>query len=300
MAKKSALGKGLGALIQGYDGAYDITKTTNIPSTPATPASISEIPIESISTNPYQPRRVFEEEALEALAESIKMVGVIQPITVRSIDDNKYQIISGERRFRAAKLAGLTHIPAYIRQANDQGMLEMAIVENIQREDLDPIEVALSFQRLIDECNLTQESMAERVGKKRATVTNFLRLLKLPAEVQFALRQGAITMGHAKCILSIESQEKQITVCDIIIKKDLSVRQTEQLIKSLNKETTQKETTPETLPGSYYRVLEIIGRYFDNNISLKRSENGKGSFTIQFKSDKEVETFLKDLEAIKP
>lgn len=298
MAKKAALGKGLGALISGFDMNPESNQHIEAKPVIKTPASITEISIDSISVNPFQPRTVFEDDALEDLSASIKQLGLIQPITVRSIEDGKYQIISGERRFRAAKLAGLTHIPAYIRKTDDQGMLEMAIVENIQREDLDAIEVALSFQRLIEECNLTQEAMADRVGKKRATVTNFLRLLKLPAEVQFALRRGAISMGHAKCILSIDNTQKQISVCDTIIKKDLSVRQTEQLIKNLDKEG-KNSTTPETLPDSYYKVLEIIGRYFNNNISLKRSENGKGSFTIQFKNDSEVESFLKDLESIK-
>ena len=266
---------------------------------PSNPVSISEIAIDQISTNPYQPRTVFEEEALQALSDSIKQLGLIQPITVRSTEDGKYQIISGERRYRAAKMAGLTHIPAYIRKADDQGMLEMAIVENIQRENLDAIEVALSFQRLIEECELTQEAMADRVGKKRATVTNYLRLLKLPAQVQIALREGKISMGHAKCILSIDDVEKQLLLCDLIIKNDLSVRQAEQKAKAIQNPTPKKEETPVNLPDSHYRVLEIVGRYFNNNISFKRNEKGKGSITIQFENDKEVETFLKDLEGIK-
>lgn len=300
MAKKSALGKGLGALISGYEGTFEPhTPKVTIPGTPSNPVSISEIAIDQISTNPYQPRTVFEEEALQALSDSIKQLGLIQPITVRSTEDGKYQIISGERRYRAAKMAGLTHIPAYIRKADDQGMLEMAIVENIQRENLDAIEVALSFQRLIEECELTQEAMADRVGKKRATVTNYLRLLKLPAQVQIALREGKISMGHAKCILSIEDVKKQLLLCDLIIKNDLSVRQAEQKAKAIQNPTPKKEETPVNLPDSHYRVLEIVGRYFNNNISFKRNEKGKGSITIQFENDKEVETFLKDLEGIK-
>ena len=300
MAKKSALGKGLGALISGYEGTFEPhTPKVTIPGTTSNPVSISEIAIDQISTNPYQPRTVFEEEALQALSDSIKQLGLIQPITVRSTEDGKYQIISGERRYRAAKMAGLTHIPAYIRKADDQGMLEMAIVENIQRENLDAIEVALSFQRLIEECELTQEAMADRVGKKRATVTNYLRLLKLPAQVQIALREGKISMGHAKCILSIEDVEKQLLLCDLIIKNDLSVRQAEQKAKAIQNPAPKKEETPVNLPDSHYRVLEIVGRYFNNNISFKRNEKGKGSITIQFENDKEVETFLKDLEGIK-
>lgn len=300
MTKKSALGKGLGALISGYDGTYEShTPKVNVPGMTSNPVSITEIDMDQITTNPYQPRTVFEEESLQALADSIKQLGLIQPITVRTTDDGKYQIISGERRYRASRIAGLTHIPAYIRKADDQGMLEMAIVENIQREDLDSIEIALSFQRLIEECNLTQEAMAERVGKKRATVTNYLRLLKLPAQVQIALREGKISMGHAKCILSLEEVEKQLLLCDLIIRNDLSVRQAEQKVKALLKPQQEKDDSPVNLPDSYYRVLEIVGRYFNNHISLKRTDSGKGSITIQFTNDQEVESFLKDLEGIK-
>lgn len=300
MAKKSALGKGLGALISGYEGTFEPhTHKVSVPGMTSSPVSISEISIDDISTNPYQPRTVFEEEALQALSDSIKQLGLIQPITVRSTEDGKYQIISGERRYRAAKMAGLSHIPAYIRKADDQGMLEMAIVENIQRENLDAIEVALSFQRLIEECDLTQEAMADRVGKKRATVTNYLRLLKLPAQVQIALREGKISMGHAKCVLSLEEVEKQIQLCDLIIRNDLSVRQAEQKAKALQHPAAPKEESPVNLPDTHYRVLEIVGRYFSNHISLKRNEKGKGSITIQFANDREIEAFLKDLEGIK-
>jgi ParB family chromosome partitioning protein len=300
MAKKSALGKGLGALISGYEGTFEPhTPKVTVPGPHSSPVSISEIALDDITTNPYQPRTVFEEEALQALSDSIRQLGLIQPITVREIENGKYQIISGERRYRAAKMAGLSRIPAYIRKADDQGMLEMAIVENIQRENLDAIEVALSFQRLIEECELTQEAMADRVGKKRATVTNYLRLLKLPAQVQIALREGKISMGHAKCILSIEDTNIQLQLCELIIKNDLSVRQAEQKVKTLQNKTPKKEESPVHLPDSHYRVLEIVGRYFNNNISLKRDEKGKGSITIQFKNDQEVETFLKDLEGIK-
>lgn len=299
MAKKSALGKGLGALISGYEGTFEPHQPKVVNIQPEAPTSISEIPIEKITANPYQPRTMFEEEALAELAESIKQLGVIQPITVRSLENGSYQIISGERRYRAAKMAGLLSIPAYIRNADDQGMLEMAIVENIQRENLDAIEVAISFQRLIEECRLTQEAMADRVGKKRATVTNYLRLLKLPAKIQLSLREGKISMGHAKCILSLNEVTDQLVLCEQIIKEDLSVRQTEQRVKSILNPVTPKEKKPVNLPDQYYRVLEIVGRYFNNNISLKRSDKGKGSITIQFANDQEIEKFLKDLEGIK-
>ena len=236
------------------------------------------------------------------MTESIRQLGIIQPITVRKIG-LKYQIISGERRFKAASAAGLKTIPAYIKDTDDQGMLEMAIVENIQREDLDAIEVALSFQRLMDECSLTQESMADKVGKKRATVANYLRLLKLPAEIQVCIRDKKISMGHAKAILSLSDPMAQISLCDEIVKRNLSVRQAETKAQNILKKNEEKKETEEKkasseLPDSYYKVLEIVGRYFGNNISIKRSEQGKGSFTIQFSSDAEVESFLRAIENI--
>jgi len=298
MMKKSALGRGLGALISDVENL-----NLNRPYTlqgEATPASISEIPLEMIETNPFQPRSSFDTELLEELAESIKVLGLIQPITVRLSDSGKYQIISGERRYRAASIAGLTHIPAYVRTADDQGMLEMAIVENIQRENLDSIEVALSFQRLIEECDLTQEQMADRVGKKRATVTNYLRLLKLPAEIQLALRAKRITMGHARALLALDSPKKQLKLCNDIIEKDLSVRQVEQKIKRITEEQIGPkpvESNHQELDESYFKLLDILGRYFNNNISLKRDEkSGTGSITIRFNGDDEVINFINAID----
>ena len=239
----------------------------------------------------------FDQEALDELADSIRTLGLIQPITVRKVAEGKYQIISGERRFRASRLAGMDMIPAYIRDANDQGMLEMAIVENIQRENLDPIEVAMSYQRLIEECNLTQEQMAFRVGKKRASVTNFLRLLKLPAKIQHDLKVGLLSVGHAKVLLGVEDTMIQEALCDLVIKEDMSVRQLEDKVRKLSqpKKDTGKDNT-QNLPEDHLKVLEIVGRYFENNISLKRSNNGKGSMTIHFNSDEEVAKFLKILQ----
>ena len=293
------MGKGLGALIPGVDSLA----TSPAATAPVhNPASICEIPIDKISANPYQPRSNFDEEALAELTESIRQLGIIQPITVRKIG-LRYQIISGERRFKAASAAGLQTIPAYIKETDDQGMLEMAIVENIQREDLDAIEVALSFQRLMDECSLTQETMADKVGKKRATVANYLRLLKLPAEIQVCIRDKKISMGHAKAILSLSDPMAQLSLCDDIVKRNLSVRQAETKAQNMLKrsdrseESDEKKTSSE-LPDSYYRMLEIVGKYFGNNISVKRSEQGKGSFTIQFSSDAEVESFLRAIENI--
>ena len=260
-------------------------------------ADVLLIPVDMIEPNPFQPRMSFDQDALEELADSIRTLGLIQPITVRRKTDGRYQIISGERRFRACRLAGMQMIPAYIRDTNDQGMLEMAIVENIQREDLDPIEVALSYQRLIEECSLTQEQMAMRVGKKRASVTNYLRLLKLPAKLQHDLKVGLLSVGHAKVLLGIEDLKLQEYLCDLVIKEDLSVRQLEDKIKKLTEQKKSAEPQEEQdLPDEYFKVLEIVGKYFENNISIKRSGSGKGSMTIHFGSDDEVRKFLKALE----
>ena len=299
MAKiQTGLGRGLGALISDVNS---IQQSAGKPAAqPARPlVSTSEIEISRIEPNPYNPRTEFNQEALEELAASIKLLGLIQPITVRPVENGRYQIISGERRYRASQMAGLEKIPAYVRKTDDQGMLEMAIVENIQREDLDYIEVALSFQRLIEECNLTQEAMAERVGKKRATVTNYLRLLRLPAELHFAIRAKKISMGHAKALLSLESDKEQLKFANQIIEQDLSVRQIEQKIQKLGekKEKKVKEEVPVIeLPEGHFRVIEIIGKYFNNNITAKRDNKGAGEITIRFNSDKEVEDFLQALE----
>ncbi len=298
------LGKGLGALLGvetdlsairqpvGYVNKEIVTSDQPQQGT----ADIMRIPMDMIEPNPFQPRMSFDQEALEELAESIAALGLIQPITVRRIEGGRYQIISGERRFRACKLAGMDMIPAYIRDTNDQGMLEMAIVENIQREDLDPIEVAMSYQRLIEECNLTQEQMAIRVGKKRASVTNYLRLLKLPAKIQHDLKVGLLSVGHAKVLLGIEDRKMQEYLCDLVIKDGLSVRQLEEKIKKLTEQKPEQQAETQDLPDEYFKVLEIVGKYFENNISLKRSGNGKGTMTIHFGSDEEVKRFLKALE----
>lgn len=263
-------------------------------------ADILRIPVDMIEPNPYQPRMSFDQTALEELASSIRTLGLIQPVTVRRITDNRYQIISGERRYKACRLAGMTTIPAYIRDANDQGMLEMAIVENVQRENLDPIELALSYQRLIDECSLTQDMLADRVGKKRATVANTIRLLKLPAKVQHDIKVGLLSAGHAKAILGVDEPELQEKLCDLVIRDGLSVRELESLArkivldpKSSPERTKAKE---QELPDEYYKVLEHVGKYFSSSISMKRSGNGKGTMTIRFNSDDEVKAFVKALE----
>ena len=299
--QQRGLGKGLGALLGDKDLSQIrkpvdyVNKSVVSTGNSQNSADIMLIPVEMIEPNPFQPRMSFDAEALEELADSIRTLGLIQPITVRRKNHDRYQIISGERRFRACRLAGVDEIPAYIIDTGDQGMLEMAIVENIQREDLDPIEIAMSYERLINECNLTQEQMASRVGKKRASVTNFLRLLKLPAKIQHDLKVGLLSVGHAKVLLGVENPEIQERLCDMVIKEDLSVRSLEERIRNLDK-PRKKESEAQELPDEYFRVLEIVGKYFENNISLKRTTNGKGTMTIHFSSDEEVRKFLNALE----
>ena len=305
MSKSPArgLGKGLGALLGDTADLNTLRKPVGYVNKqvvgtkePHDTADILRIPVELIEPNPFQPRVTFDQEALRELSDSIRTFGLIQPITVRRQPDGKYQIISGERRFRASRLAGMDMIPAYIRDANDQGMLEMAIVENIQRENLDPIEVAMSYQRLIEECSLTQEQMAARVGKKRASVTNYLRLLKLPAKVQHDLKVGLLSVGHAKVLLGVEDQVLQEQLCDLVIRNEMSVRQLEDKVRRLAKEPEDLGREPQELPDAYYRVLEHMGRYFGDNISLRRSANGKGTMTVRFNSDEEMDRFLKALD----
>lgn len=304
-SKQRGLGKGLSALL-GDAGNLDslrspvgyVNKDVVGTKDPQDTADVLRIPVNMIEPNPFQPRMSFDQESLQELAASIRTFGLIQPITVRKKSADRYQIISGERRFKACQIAGMDMVPAYIRDANDQGMLEMAIVENIQRENLDPIEVAMSYQRLIDECSLTQEQMADRVGKKRASVTNYLRLLKLPAKVQHDLKVGLLSVGHAKVLLGLDDVVLQEKLCDFVIKNSLSVRQLEDKIKELQAQQ-QNEVKPKkevNLPDEYYRVLEHIGKFFDKSISLKRADSGKGTMTIHFDSDDEIRRFLKALE----
>lgn len=306
MAAKNqyGLGKGLGALLGGEDLSelrkpvgYINKEVVSTEGKPQDTSDVLRIPIDLIEPNPYQPRMTFASEAMQELADSIRTFGLIQPITVRRKGD-KYQIISGERRYRASIMAGMDMIPAYIRDASEQGMLEMAIVENIQRENLDPIEVAMSYQRLMDECSLTQEQMADRVGKKRASVANQLRLLKLPAKVQHDLKVGLVSVGHAKVLLGVEDAGTQELLCDMIVKNGLSVRQLEEKIKAMGKKKDPaQEDGAQELPEMYYRLLENVGKYFGENISLKRTRDGKGTITIKFDSDAQMEQFLKALDA---
>ncbi len=306
MAKTQyGLGKGLGALLGGEDLSqlrqpvgYINKEVVPKEGKPQDTSDVLRIPVDMIEPNPYQPRMNFDNEALQELADSIRTFGLIQPITVRRKRDGKYQIISGERRYRASILAGMDMIPSYVRDASDQGMLEMAIVENIQRENLDPIEVAMSYQRLMEECRLTQEQMADRVGKKRASVANQLRLLKLPAKVQHDLKVGLVSVGHAKVLLGVEDPAVQESLCDQIVRSGLSVRQLEEKVKNLDKPAkaaSAEKDEPEELPEIYYRLLEHVGRFFGDNLSLKRSASGKGTLTIKFDSDEQMREFLNAL-----
>ena len=254
---------------------------------------MAEIAISEIIPNPTQPRTQFDDEALQELASSIRQLGVIQPITVKR-DGTRYIIISGERRWRASQMVGLETLPAYIREADDENLHAMALVENIQRQDLNAIEIALGMQRLIEECGLTQEAMAEKVGKKRSTVSNYMRLLNLPDQVQLALKEGLITMGHAKAIAGIDA-ERQVWALKKCLKKALSVRQAEELARKLAEQGDVEHTAEEEYPESYSRLVERLEPYFSDNISIKRGKNGGGKIVIGFSSDEEIESFIQRL-----
>ena len=287
------MGKGLAALLkdeQEVNSAHD-------EKAPEVVGNIAELDLESIEENPHQPRTLFNQEALEELAASVKELGIIQPITVRKEDGGRFQIISGERRFRAAKLAGLDTIPAYVRLADDQSMLEMALVENIQREELDSIEIALSYERLIDECKLTQEAMSERVGKKRSTITNYLRLLKLQPLIQAGLRDKMISMGHARALVNVEEEETQLELYQKAIAREWSVRQTEEAVRKAKEGKKQKSkasSSPE-LPQEYQKMREELAQGLEAPVDLKRSKRGKGKIVISFESDRELKRLFKSL-----
>ncbi|MBT3546253.1 MAG: ParB/RepB/Spo0J family partition protein [Flavobacterium sp.] len=278
--KKQALGRGLSALLKDTTDNNSVAK--------AVVGSIIEIDVETIEVNPYQPRTSFDEESLGELASSIKELGVIQPITVRKVEDS-FQLVSGERRFRASKLIGNKTIPAYIRIANDQEMLEMALVENIQRKNLDPIEVALSYQRLIDEIQLTQEDLSVRVGKKRSTVTNYLRLLKLDPILQTGMRDGFISMGHGRAIINVENSEDQLNIYKKILQEKLSVRQTEELVKKLKISPYSKTTNNKVLPKYIENSLSDINSFLGHKINITVSTKGKGKISIPFHSKEDFE-----------
>lgn len=294
--QKQALGRGLSALLK--DPSNDI-KSVQDKNADKVIGSIVELDINTIEINPFQPRTNFNEETLRELASSIKELGVIQPITVRKLGFNKFQLVSGERRFRASKLIGLETIPAYIRIANDQESLEMALVENIQRQDLDPIEIALSYQRLIDEINLTQEQMSERVGKKRSTIANYLRLLKLDPIIQTGMRDGFITMGHGRAIINIEDQSTQLDIYEKIISNKLSVRDTENLVRNYQSDKTITTPEKEELPKYIKKGVKDFSEYFGHKINVKVSKNGKGNISIPFHSEEDFNRIIKLIKRAK-
>lgn len=288
MTKKNSLGRGLGALIDNNDD-----RPVSQPATKKV-SGVAEISIDDIEANPYQPRTIFDEETLNELADSIKEIGIIQPITVRNTDNGKYQLISGERRLRASKIAGLEKIPAYIRLAEDQNMLEMALVENIQREDLDAIEIAISYQRLIDECNLTQEVLSQRVGKKRATVTNYIRLLRLPAEIQLGIKEKKVSMGHARTLVNVEDPKDQLKIYGKIIDHDLSVRKVEELVRNMGQPKIEEPVVKENIeiPKEYEDLKQHLQSFFHSKIEFKRDTKGSGKIVIPFSSDDDLERII--------
>ncbi|MFA6260857.1 MAG: ParB/RepB/Spo0J family partition protein [Bacteroidia bacterium] len=286
--KRNALGKGLSALLQ--DANTDITTNESKPVN-----AISEVLISQIQANPFQPRSDFNDEALNELAESIKVHGVIQPITIRKMGYDSYQIISGERRTRASILAGLSRIPAYVRVANDQEMLEMALIENIQREELNPIEISLSYKRLIDECNLNQEELADRVGKNRSTVNNYLRLLKLPDPVQLALKEGRISMGHARAIISVDDPQKQEWMLEQMLAMEMSVRDVESLVREqVSTDKVKKDGKPATKPASKNLIefQQLLSDKLETRIQIKADEKGRGAIKIPFRSQSDLQRIL--------
>ncbi len=295
--KRNALGKGLSALLE--SASTDIT-TNNRANTElgAVVGAVTNLPLDQIEANPFQPRSHFEEQALTELAESIKLHGIIQPVTVRKMGYDRFQLISGERRFRASQLAGLEHVPAYVRVANDQAMLEMALVENIQRENLDAIEIAISYKRLIDECSLTQEQLSEKVSKQRSTVTNYLRLLKLPAEVQLGIREKKISMGHARALINVEKADDMVDIYHQIMENDLSVRDVEELTrdkKKIEPRLKHKNLTGD-LDEKYKDKIKSLAKQYNAKIELKSNTQGEGKLIIPFTNEDELERLIDALD----
>ncbi len=303
--KKQALGKGIRALLDTIDeeintpkpGVPAVNSTNNAPAPVSAPSvnTIARIPVDQIEVNPKQPRHDFDEQALKELSESIKLHDIIQPITVVKTSQNKYQLISGERRWRASKMAGMEDIPAYVRTADGQEMLEMALLENLQRENLNAIEIAMSYRRLMDECQLTQEQVSERMKKERSTVANYLRLLKLPPDIQKAVRDGELSMGHARAIIGLEHVDQQLYVFRETIQRGLSVRQVEQLVKDMATDRPSKEKMASNiakLPPAYKRIEDNMASHFSTKVKLDRKKNGKGSIVIEFYNDEDLERIM--------
>lgn len=291
---KDAIGKGLRSLLQGIDSDMKNNSGTLKPTVVEAATGMHRIAVADIEPNPKQPRHDFDQQALEELAASIKEHDLVQPITVSKMAGGKYRLVSGERRWRAAKLAGLVDVPAYIRQANDQQLLELALLENLQRENLNAVEIALSYQRMIDELDYTQEQVAERMGKERSTVTNYIRLLKLPPDIQLAVRQGTLSMGHARALISIETVDRQLYVYRQIVEKNLSVRQTEELVTAVKKESqgAAKPAAKNSLPPAYKKIEDNLTSHFSTRVKLNHNKKGHGSITIEYYSLDELNKFL--------
>lgn len=295
--KKDALGKGIRSLLQNIDSDLKTTAGTLKQPVMETVTGINRLKLESISINPKQPRRDFDEQALNELAGSLKLHDIIQPITVSQLSPGKYQLISGERRLRAAKIAGLKDIPAYIRQANDQQLLELALLENLQREDLNAMEVSLSFKRMMEELGYNQEQVAERMGKERSTVTNYIRLLKLPPDIQLAVRNGNISMGHARALISVDMIDKQLYIFNEVKEKGLSVRATEELVRRVYKSDDEpvKSVVKSTLPPAYKRIEDNLASHFSTKVRLAHSKKGSGSISIDYYSLQELNKILEQM-----
>tara|TARA_Y200000002_G_scaffold362071_1_gene348761 strand:+ start:432 stop:1328 length:897 start_codon:yes stop_codon:yes gene_type:complete len=290
--KKRVLGRGLSALLDNSEREISTASDTNFDKVVG---NVIDLEIYKIEVNPYQPRTHFNEESIEELAESINALGIIQPVTVRKLGKSQYQLISGERRFRAAKSLGFKTIPAFVRIANDNETLEMALVENIQRKDLDPIEIALSFQRLVEEINLTQNQLSKRVGKKRSTVANYMRLLKLDPIIQTGIRDGFLTMGHGRALINIDKTEKQLEIYEKIVAQSLSVRETELLVKK-SKKAEPNEKTKSIKSEFYGDIAEELKNYFNTSIYIKANDKGKGVIQIPFNSKKNLDNITKKLK----
>lgn len=295
---KDALGKGIRSLLQHIDADLKTTSGRLKPSVIENATGIIRISLDQIETNPKNPRKDFDQEALKQLADSMKRFDVVQPVTVSHLENGRFRLISGERRFRAAKIAGLKDIPAYIRQANDRELLELALLENLQREDLNSIEVALSYKRMMDELNYTQEQVAERMSKERSTVTNYIRLLKLPPDIQVAVRNSVITMGHARTLITIETIETQILIYNEIKSKGLSVRQTEELVRKYNRSSDKsvKSAKKASMPVHFKKMEDTLASHFETRVKLKHSNKGEGSITIEYYSLEELNKVLERMQ----
>jgi ParB family chromosome partitioning protein len=294
---KDALGKGIRSLLQSIDADLK-TSTGHLKNTVVeSVTSVNRIPVDDIEANPKQPRRDFDEQSLHELASSVKRHDIIQPITVSKLTTGKFRLISGERRLRAAKMAGLKDIPAYVRQANDQQLLELALLENLQREDLNAMEISLSYKRMMDELELTQEQVAENMGKDRSTVTNYIRLLKLPPDIQVAVRNGELSMGHARALVNVDTVDKQLYIFKEIKDKGLSVRQTESLVRNLYKQAIGvKKTAKSSMPQGFQKIEDNLASHFGTRVKLKSSRNGSGQITIEYYSLDELNSILRKID----